>query len=54
MDPISSVGGTMSIAAGGTSAIAMSVLASTEAFSAQIAGELFASLGVGTHVNALA
>ena len=54
MDGISPVFGTMDIASGGTSSIAMSVLASTEHFASQIASELFSSLGVGAHVDASA
>ena len=55
MDGVSSVsGGTMDIASGGTSAVAMNVLASTEQFQAQIADQLFASMGIGSAVNALA
>lgn len=44
----------MDIASGGTSAVAMNVLASTEQFQAQIADQLFASMGIGSAVNALA
>lgn len=54
MDGISAVSGTMDIAAGGTSSIAMSVLASTEQFQASVANQLFSSLGIGSAINALA
>lgn len=54
MDGISPVAGTMDIAAGGTSAVAMAVLASTEQFAGRVAAELFASLGVGANVDASA
>ena len=54
MNGISPVAGTMDIAAGGTSSVAMAVLAQTEHFTAQIAAQLVASLGVGAHVDASA
>ncbi|MBV8300070.1 MAG: hypothetical protein JO083_11060 [Candidatus Eremiobacteraeota bacterium] len=56
MDGVSGVAGgaVMDIAAGGTSSIAMSVLASTEALVANEAQRLFASLGLGSAINALA
>ncbi len=44
----------MDIAAAGTSSIAMNVLASTEALMANEAQRLFASLGLGTAISALA
>jgi hypothetical protein len=56
MDGISGVGSasTLDIASGGTSSIAMSVLASTEKLAADEAQRLFASLGLGTAISALA
>jgi hypothetical protein len=50
MDGISSAG-TMQLALQGTSELAVQVLASTEHFSAKIASELFASLGIGTAID---
>ena len=56
MDGVSGVtGGTaMDIAANGTSAVAVSVLAGTEKLMADLASRLFASLGVGTNVDSKA
>jgi hypothetical protein len=55
MDGISAAfSSTMDIAAGGTSAVAASVLASTEQLAATQAAEMFASLGLGTAINAFA
>ena len=56
MDGVSGVAGgaAMDIAANGASSIAMSVLASTEKLMADEAQRLFASLGLGSAVNALA
>ena len=56
MDGVSGVAGgaAMDIAAGGTSSIAMSVLASTEKLMVDEAQRLFSSLGLGTAINALA
>jgi hypothetical protein len=55
MDGASAVSSsTMAIAAGGTSAIAANVLTSTEQLAAAQVDELFASLGLGTAINALA
>jgi len=56
MDGVNGVAGgaAMDIAAAGTSSIAMNVLASTEALVANEAQRLFASLGLGSAVNALA
>ncbi len=56
MDGISGVGSasTLDVAAGGTSSIAMSVLAGTEQLVADEARRLFASLGLGTAISALA
>ncbi|MDB5027276.1 MAG: hypothetical protein JWO66_965 [Candidatus Eremiobacteraeota bacterium] len=55
MDGITgAAGGAMDIAANGTSAIAMSMLKSSEALVADEVSRLMASLGVGTHVNASA
>ncbi|MDB5040719.1 MAG: hypothetical protein JWN27_1445 [Candidatus Eremiobacteraeota bacterium] len=56
MDGISGAGSasTLDIAAGATSSIAMSVLASTEKLAADEAQRLFASLGLGTAISALA
>ena len=56
MDALYGVGGgaTMDLAAAGTSAIAMSVLKSTENLVADEMARLMASLGVGTKLNASA
>jgi hypothetical protein len=56
MDAVSGVSGgaTMDFAAAGTSAVAMSVLKSTENLVADEMSRLMASLGVGAHVNASA
>jgi|GEM_PF-4285698 hypothetical protein len=56
MDGLSGVGGgaTMDLAAAGTSAVAMSVLKSTENLVADEVARLFSSLGLGTKVNASA
>jgi hypothetical protein len=56
MDGISGVGSssTLDLAAGGTSSIAMAVLASTEQLAADEAQRLFASLGLGSAISALA
>jgi hypothetical protein len=56
VDGISGVGSasTLDVASGGTSSIAMSVLASTEKLVAEEAQRLFASLGLGTAISALA
>jgi hypothetical protein len=56
MDGISGAGSasTLDIAAGATSSIAVSVLASTEKLAADEAQRLFASLGLGTAISALA
>ena len=55
MDGLSGVGGGLTdLAAAGTSAIAVSVLASTEKLVADEAARLFASLGVGGNFSAYA
>ena len=56
MDGVHGVAGgaAMDLAASGTSSIAMSVLAGTEKLMADEAQRLFASLGLGSAVNALA
>jgi hypothetical protein len=56
MDALSGAAGgaTMDLAAAGTSAIAMSVLKSTENLVADEMARLMASIGVGTKVNASA
>ena len=56
MDGVTGVAGgaAMDIAANGTSSVAMSVLAGTERLMADEARRLFASLGLGSAVNALA
>jgi hypothetical protein len=56
MDGLSGVGGgaTMDLAAAGTSAIAMSVLESTENLVADEMSRLMASIGIGTKVSASA
>ncbi|MGD0050922.1 MAG: hypothetical protein ABSD03_03755 [Vulcanimicrobiaceae bacterium] len=55
MDGISAVtGSTMDIAAAGTSSVALDVLRNTEQLAATQVDELFASLGLGTAINAFA
>jgi hypothetical protein len=56
MDGISGAGSasTLDIASGGTSTIAMSVLVSTEKLAVDEAQRLFASLGLGSAISALA
>jgi hypothetical protein len=56
MDGVSGVtgGSAMDIAASGSSAVAVSVLAGTEKLMADLAARLFASLGVGANVDARA
>jgi hypothetical protein len=56
MDALAGVGGgaTMDLAAAGTSAVAMSVLKSTENLVADEMARLMASIGIGTRVNASA
>jgi hypothetical protein len=54
MDVSALSSGTMNIAAAGTSAIALSVLKSTERLMVDEVQRLFASLGVGANVNASA
>jgi hypothetical protein len=56
MDALCGVGGgaTMDLAAAGTSAVAMSVLKSTENLVADEMSRLMASIGIGTKVNASA
>jgi hypothetical protein len=56
MDGISGVGSasTLDIAAGGTSAIATEVLASTQQLAADEVRRLFSLLGLGTAISALA
>jgi hypothetical protein len=53
MEGINSIG-TMAIAAGGTSPVALSVLAQSEHFAEVVAHAMFASLGLGANVNAVA
>jgi hypothetical protein len=54
MNGISPAGGIMDVAAAGNSSVALNVLASTEALSANVAAKLFGSLGIGNNINASA
>jgi hypothetical protein len=54
MDVSAISGSTMDIAAAGTSSVAVAVLQSTEQLAATQVDELFASLGLGTAINAFA
>lgn len=54
MGRMDGISGTMDIAASGTSAIAASLLASTERLVADEAARLMASLGIGTNFSATA